>query len=354
MKCIIQLLSLVSLSLFSATVMAGTMCSPDGVKLESVQLADGDPSNPNIIDAVSPINASDCLLLLGNDQPLPSGSNIGTYKDGLLNGEVWHDNDGGGGNIDLGLSPDNIYFDPFAPDSELKFITPEDLQDLDGVGGLNDPGWIYLGKDNGDGFGYGVEVGKDVDGGVEVTPFIDGEGLVNINFNCLDSISLGNNCSVGEWSIEPNPDIVEDLTELLGDGFFDHLAFVIKTGNVCHPVDDPHLLEPGTDTNSDNNECRDNLEGPQFAIYDFNFRDIFKNLGLDDDGVIDALQSPYNLGGTFNVSDIFHNKQVISHISVWVRDPSYAIEVPEPRASLLLLLGLIMIVARFRSNRGML
>ncbi len=84
MKYIIQLLSLVTMLTISSSAMATSMCSTDDFQLDFVQLA-SEALPPLIINESS----SDCLLLLGNDQPLPSGSNIGTYQDGLLNGEVW-------------------------------------------------------------------------------------------------------------------------------------------------------------------------------------------------------------------------------------------------------------------------
>ncbi len=358
MKYIIQLLSLVILMTTSSTAMATSLCSYSDVQLDFVQLASGDedplidPDNPLTI---GPVNSSDCVILLGNDQPIPKGkdsTNIGTYQDGFMNGEGEY----------------YTVFDPFYLDENvgdgdfnenLLFIDPTiDLQKLDGEGdpnsGFNDPGWIYLGKDEGDGFGYGVEVGKGLEDMVEVTPLVDTpeglEGLVDINFYCGDGEDpLGGNCTQGSWSIEPNPDIVGILDDLIGEGFFDQLAFVFKTGNVCHP---PTLPE---DIDLDDNGCIDIYEGPEFSIYNFDFGAIFEDFNAlpEELGLGTAsLELPYNLGGTFDLGSTFLNKD-ISHISVWVRDPAdftTTTEMPEPKSTMLMLFALALLVLRFKSK----
>jgi hypothetical protein len=331
MKSLISFLSLAIVLAASSMANANTMCTPTDVTLDFVQLADA--SEAPVIDVVTGagIPASDCLILLGNDKPLPKGSNIGTYQDGFMNGEGEYFK----------------YFDPFylgegdddndGFNDDLAFIDPTtDLQNLDGNGGLDDPGWIYLGKDDGAGFGVGeepVEVGKGIDGGVTVS-----NALVDINFICEQGTSLnGDNCTKGTWSIEPDEDIAQTLEELLGDGVFDHLALVFKTGNVCHEyaVDKP-------------NKCIDDEKSPEFAIYDFDFGTLLGNA---------ALEFPYNLGGSFDLSNTFHGT-ALSHFSVWVRDPAFdditTRTISEPSANLFLVLGILMILGRYRSNRGVL
>jgi len=365
MKYIIQLLGLVMLSVTSSFAMATAMCSTTDIKLDFVQLAYDpvDPAPAALFDvgAGNGISTSDCVLLLGNDQPLPSGHNIGEYQDGLLNGEVKDSNS------PPSLKPYNTLFDPFydsaTPEtplasngsegynSELLFIDPlKDLQDLDDTDGNDDktdPGWIYLGKDEGDGFGVGedpVQVGKDLLGGVTIS-----DALVDITFTCAVG-SFGDGCTMGAWSIEPAFDIATTLEELLGTGFFDQLAFVIKTGNVCHPS------EVEEDDVGGKKDCIDELEGPQFAIYNFDFAAIFEGMLGSEAAATAALQFPYNLGGTFDVSNTFHGAD-ISHISVWARDPSSDITtttISEPNAKLLLVLALFMIFIRYKRKHGIL
>ena len=91
MKYIIQLLILVIITFTSSIVVATTMCATSDIKLDYIQLAYppltpvGDIPVP--IPLLGAIDATDCIgLLKGNDNPSPTGSNIGTYKDGLLNG----------------------------------------------------------------------------------------------------------------------------------------------------------------------------------------------------------------------------------------------------------------------------
>lgn len=314
MKILLQFLGSSVLFLFSFYALSMPMCATSDVTLSSIQLAYDplDPATP-IID-VDPTNSSECIgLLIGNDNPAPSGSNIGEYGDGLLNGEVQT-----GGHVDPLLSPDNILFDPLynpSPDynPDLVFIEPSDLQDWDGDGVHTDPGWVYLGKDDGGGFDYATA-------GVGLTGEIDIGSVVDIEFTCAMGGIDG--CINGTWSIMPDFDIADTLFDLFGEGVFDHLAITFKSGNV--------------DTST---------PGPDWAIYDFNFNTLFGG-GLD-------LSMPYNLGGSFDMTDVFDGHG-ISHISVWARDPSFEDipppRIPEPKVSFLLLLGFIMLLIRMRTN----
>jgi hypothetical protein len=95
------------------------------------------------------------------------------------------------------------------------------------------------------------------------------------------------------------------LFDLFGEGVFDHLALVFKSGNV-------DTISPGADR----------------TIYDFNFNTFFVT-SLD-------LTMPYNLMGTFDMTDIFDGYG-ISHISTWTRAPTFdhiTTTVSEPRVSL--------------------
>ena len=393
MKFLIQLMSLVFMLLASSAAMAGAMCTDSDVTLDFIQLA-YDPLTPapEIPDPIpfGSRDASDCILLLGNDQPIPMGHNIGEYQDGLLNGEVWLPSP------DPRLSEYNTLFDPFYDSvtpitplvqngddgyNAILFINPltdlQDLDDTDGNTNKTDPGWVYLGKDEGDDFQYsrtGVGVvddffDPDFDDPGYVPSGLEGiaiEKLLNISFTCSDesaeygSFNLGDvytegndigkerNCTMGTWSIMPDFDIVAKLDELFGEGVFDHLAFVFKSGNVCHPPEDDN------DVDIDGKEgCIDALEGPQFAIYDFNFTDIFDS--FPGGNAEEALQSPFNLGGMFNLGTTFHGHG-ISHISALVRDPASTFtttEMPEPKSTMLMLFALALLLLRFKSKHAL-
>jgi len=305
------------------------MCSTSDVQLTDVQLVPEvqvDPFPDPPATSIPPVDSSECVgLLVGNDKPEATGSNIGEYGDGLLNGEVQT-----GGHVDSLLNPYNILFDPFynAGDEgnplnsdgsegynpDLVFIEPSDLQDWDGDGDSTDPGWVYLGKDE----GGGVDYATAGDGLVGQTFIGD---VVDIDFSCAVG-AIGNGCTSGTWSIMPDFNIANTLFDLFGEGVFDHLAIVFKTGNVD-----------------------DTLKGPDFAIYDFNFNTLLGG-GLD-------LTVPYNLGGSFDLGTTFGGKG-ISHISVWARDPEFSEEIPEPSSTILILLGVALIALRVKSKHALL
>jgi len=145
--------------------------------------------------------------------------------------------------------------------------------------------------------------------------------VVDIDFSCAVG-AIGDGCTSGTWSIMPDYNIATTLFDLFGEGVFDHLALVFKTGNVD-----------------------DTEKGPDFAIYDFNFNTLLGG-GLD-------LTSPYNLGGSFDLGTTFGDKG-ISHISVWARDPEFFREIPEPNSILLMLFGVVLLTLRFKSNHTLL
>ncbi len=335
LKLIVFLVAIVSSPFVNAT----TMCATSDVNLTDVQLVpetqiDPFPNPP--FTSIPPTEASACVgLLSGNDKPSPSGHNIGEYGDGLLNGATQT-----GGNPDSSLNSYNTLFDPFYNEADplnplamdgsegynpnLAFISPSDLQDFDGLDDGNDyktdPGWVYLGKDEGGGFSYST-AGSGLPGETLVSSVVD------INFSCLVG-AIGGSCTAGTWSIMPDYDIASQLFDLFGEGVFDHLALVFKTGNVCE-------REPGERGKPD---CE---RGSNFAIYDFNFNTLLGG-GLD-------LSSPYNLGGTFDLGSTFDGKG-ISHISVWARDPEFSdiTRISEPRSMLLMLFALVLLAARYK------
>ncbi|MAI63619.1 MAG: hypothetical protein CL600_01850 [Alteromonas sp.] len=226
------------------------------------------------------ISSTACAGLFdGNDHPLPT-YNTGISGDGLLNGETHKKG-----------SP------WFA--STGAFITEDDLQDLDGKGGVNDPGWIYLGKDDGNGNGFGV---------TDLTNwYLNGETFeldkyLGVEFSCAKG------CVNGEWSInffKPEEMLRELSSTIFGNSFFDHLAFSFKVGN-------------------------------ETIIYDFNF-----NLINDEiNGVFD-LSAPHNFSGKYDLSGL--SKKDISHISLWARDPVNAVSVDEPSNLALFFTGFLLL-----------
>ena len=362
MKYIIQFMSLFFLLAFNLSASASLIdCDLGKVYLTDVQLAVESPSVPfpdpddPSTTSIPPQSYSACEgVFSGNDQPYPGGANIGEYMDGLLNGQPQKFS----GNADDDLYEDNTIFDPFYTDGNdpvtgsdtfndnLAFIiAPDHLQNLtpdDDV--LDDPGWVYLGKDDGDinesgegdGFQYsdtGVGIVNNLiddpeDDDYDNLTGIDIEKLITVDFTCYHdletltgSFDLGDtdtDCTEGTWSIMPDWDIVNLLDELFGEGVFDHLALVFKAGN-------------------------------EFAVFDFNFQGGPLNLEV-----------PYNLGGTFDVSDVFENSQGmpkgISHISVWARDPAgfTTTEMPEPKSTMLMLLAVALLVLRVKSKHSLL
>jgi len=304
-----------------------------------MQLVSGGPvlTLPNTPDPLDPYDeygrtATSCVgLLSGNDQPLPD-NNIGEYQDGLLNGEVWNS-----GSADGQLSPNNTLFDPFylngidndldndGFNDDLVFIEPSDLQKLDPDGEAEDPGWVFLGKQEGGDFDYSV-AGKNLEDDEGDSISIDIGDVLTVNFSCSyteDSVVMQvsithDKCEDGMWDISPVENIATLLEPVFGNGFFDHLAIIFKGG-------------------------------PEFAVYDFDFNMINAELGNNLD-----LTVPYNLSGTFNMEATFGNT-AISHVSLWARDPAGEdVTISEPSVRLLFALGLLMIFMRFKKQHGIL
>ncbi len=215
-----------------------------------------------------------------NSGGLDPSLNIGQAGDGLLNGNQH-------------LFPIKGTSNTYQFDG-LEFITPGELQDVDGINGENDPGWIYLGKQDG-----GSSVSFDY------ATVGSGAGAINIG-DILDigfAFTLDNDGEVigATWILKPLDGILDVAEPLLGGSYFDHLAIVLKSANY-------------------------------FAVYDLDFNQIF---ALEDSSQLSF--RPLVLEGTLDNRDLDLNgkAQAISHISFWAHDP--ATPVPEP--STLILLG---------------
>jgi len=343
MKLIIKLISLFFLLIVSSISSAGLLTTCDDVTnvyLTSMVLVS---TNDEVFSGDPGISATSCIDDLGgNDMPLPT-VNIGHYEDGFFNGQDPVSQ--GKPKEDL-LGPENKLFDPFYEEFDdlnvlinddnndgyndyLEFITPPDdlknIEDFDGAGAfndglLNDPGWVFLGRTNdGGSFDY-ADVGVGLFDEDDVSLTIDDLwNLVTVEFGCTDiggdDISINSDdCVNGTWTVTPDEFIEDALSDLFGEGFFDHLAFVFKGGN----------------------------DG--FSIYDFDFNQINDDLG----GPLD-LEVPYILSGTFNGALLGN---AISHISVYAHDPipEDEVEIPEPKSAMLMLFALALLLLRFKSK----
>lgn len=303
-KVILSILGVVALIASDANakpIMSGTSvaCSLDAVRLTAVaESQDGANTNDllandNILSTT--YDASDCAGFYGNDDGGLSSPNpnTGIFADGLLNGQA--DKDG------------FVYFPNGA------FISPSDLLDIDGLGGVNDPGWIHLAGSASDANPLGMSY-SSITTPTLANPFDIGS-VLDVNFSC--GTGSNSSCTAGSWSLSTKENIVSVVQSVLGRSTFDHLAISLKVGK-------------------------------KFVVYDFNFKTIFGSEALGGNNVFDFLTA-YTLGGTFSTKDLTNKHgtpQAISHINVWARDP-IATEISEPAvAAMMSLLALVLLRRR--------
>lgn len=234
--------------------------------------------NPNLL-AGSPnrvYNSYACTGFSGNDSELADSSpNIGLRNMGLLN-------------FDSTQGSDYSY---------NLLIEESDLQAIGDPNVAEDPGQIYLGKQEGAEFDYSSVLGNELD-----------------QFLSIDFDSIGEKS--GTWSVGVDFGAIPDIESFLGRASFDHLAIVLKAG-------------------------------PQFAIYDFNFKDIFAS-EYAAGNVLD-FRTEYTFSGTWQTNDL--GNKGLSHATVWARDPLPPEEVSAPGVFGLLGLSLFGIAVRRRNRK---
>lgn len=264
-------------------------CDVNDVRITSVAQY-SDTSATATLSTITPggfsTGAAACAgAFVGNDGFYPA-TNLGYAGDGLLNGGTQ-------------VASGNVLFPGGA------FITEQyPLQDLQGDGSANDPGWIMLGK-------Y-----EPANGNWAFSPSSIG-AFDDIVLSTFFSATL-DGTGKGTWAFTPDATAAARAAEALGDNWFDQFAIVFKAGN-------------------------------GFAVYDFT-PDLF---GASAPLASDPIMNWY---GTYDVSKTLlgggGNAAGLSHISLWARDPSSlsdpAGSVPEPSALALLGLGLTGLFAACR------
>nr|WP_241242192.1 PEP-CTERM sorting domain-containing protein [Thalassotalea sp. G2M2-11] len=256
-------------------------CQLSDLQITTFQLLDGSEE----VELAVPADATDCLgAYYGNNSEFISPvDNLGYDEDGWLNKDSYNDWWTGPG----------------------AFVDQSDLYDLDGDGLADDPGWVYVGKDEGNGF-----KGQTSSDGSTSYDFID--NLITFT-DCEDKKGnstdcVGGNAVKGSWSYTPpamNPD---ELVELLGGEFFDQVAIIFKAGS-------------------------------SFAMYNFSI----EALGLDP-----VLAGDYNYAftGTWDISEVLGGS-ALSNFSFWARDPvAESVQVPEPPTWILMMAVFAFMVRR--------
>jgi hypothetical protein len=261
-----------------------TACNVSDVQVTSLRVQDG--SAPTILP--TPVDAFDCLgAYTGNNSSFSQPTtNLGYDEDGWLNKEDYNNWWSGHG----------------------AFVEESDLLDLDGDGDVDDPGWIRMGKDEGNGF----------------EPDTAGTGSGSYTFvndlfsfdDCKDINGAAASCFGGEavsgtWSYVPPQTNPQALLDLLGGSFFDQATFIFKSASA-------------------------------FVMYNFSV----EGLGLDP-----VLPGEFNYAftGTWDISNVLGGHG-LSNFELWARDPVVA-QVTEPSTLALMLLSGGFIYLRRRKHK---
>ena len=250
--------------------------------------------------------------LITLDPTIPASACLGAYAG----------NDANASSQGIG---DNLGYDThgFLNDKSLfadygAFIAESEMQDLEFEGNFKDPGWIYVGKRDVENNEYDAGVVKKGDASYTFTSDI--LTMQNCKDKDGDATSCGADAVSGEWVYKPpqfNPALLLDLLGM--DKFFVQVAVVFKSGT-------------------------------QYAIYNFKLSDF----GLPP--VLGTMDANYIFTGTWDMSDTLlmeknckknevgpcYSSPGLSHVSLWLRDPTTAqVQVPEPATVAILGLGLL-------------
>ena len=261
-------------------VISDGKCKTESFNISSITAV---PAGPNIVAA--PLDSTSCLGFVAypdNDFANNPSPNLGGLEDGLLNGEIVYKGQG--------QDKDGYY----VPGDYFLTNVNDSMVDLDGDNIFDDPGWIRLG-------GTETKTGDDWN-------FVH-DSIGSLNLKDFITMKLSD---TGDWSLEVDPSAIAAVNAELGRAaVFDHLAFVMKGPN-----------NGGDDFGS-------------WVIFDFNFYDLIDN-GL----AISLGDTAYNFAGTWDVN-MFNNDNALSHFSVWAHDPPARLDVPEPSALAIFVLGLM-------------
>lgn len=308
-------LILVSQFSFGQLIVTGD-CNVNNATLTTVQLSDldinnntGGPNGANLLQN-GPYSASECIgIYAGNDSQLESHLtphlNIGQSGDGLLNG---------GGPL-----TGNEFIDGLVDGVANPWFDGDKI-DIDGDGNATDPGWINLAKFDVDNNSTSYKSITNYDETISLLI----SDVLTFTFEC---VHVGGDCSSINWTLTTDIDIAETVGTVLNRSTFDHLAFVTKAG-------------------SGNQNGQGNQDDKGWAVYDFNFYEIF---GSEAPGAFN-FETAYSLAGSIDVKPGDFSAG-LSHLTVWARDPinEPTTTVPEPSTIVLFVFSLMLVA--FRKKR---